>query len=151
MPNYNMPWTKATLSTTVGAAAVECPVASMRRIAVNGLRMGFLTASGDVAIAIQLKRQTTASTATAVVPSPLDDADAACVTVGASNITVEGTVPATPALLAIAFNLRGMLQFDASPGRELIVPATSVFGLILQTPTLAGGTPGGWGDIRFNE
>ena len=151
MPNYNMPWTKATLSTTVGAADVEAPAVDMRRIAVNGLRMGFLTASGDVAIAIQLKRQTTGATGTGVTPAPLDSADAACVTVGNSNITVEGTVPATAALFAVAFNLRGMLQFDAAPGREMIVPATANFGLLLQTPTLSGGTPGGWGDIRFNE
>lgn len=151
MPNYNMPWTKATLSTTIGAADVECPGANMRRIAVNGLRMGFLTASGDVAIEVRLKRQTTAATGTGVVPSPLDAADAACVAVGNSNITVEGTVPATPALFTVAFNLRGMLQFDAAPGRELIIPATANFGLLLQTPTLTGGTPGGAGDIRFNE
>lgn len=148
---YNAPWTKATLSTTVGAADIEAPAAAMRRIAINGLKMGFLTASGDVAIAIQLKRQTTAATGTAVVPSPLDSADAACVAIANSNITVEGTVPATPALFAVAFNLRGMLQFDAAPGRELIIPATANFGIILQTPTLAGGTPGGWGDIRFME
>lgn len=151
MPNYSAPWTKATLSTTVGAADLECPGANMRRIALNGLRMGFLTASGDVAIGIQIKRQTTVATGTGVTPAPLDSADAAAVTIANSAITVEGTVPATPALFAIAFNLRGMLQFDASPGRELIVPATANNGLLLQTPQLNGGTPGGWGDFRFVE
>lgn len=148
---YITPWEKATLSTTVGAASLENPGAAARRFALQGFFIGAETASGDVAIRPQINRTTTASTGTAVTPAPLDQADAAANVAGKSNITVNGTIAGIAALLQRPFNLRGGVNFEAKPGREIIVPATINNGLLLQTPVLAGGTPPGAGELYHTE
>lgn len=148
---YITPWEKAVLSTTVGAASLENPGAAARRFAVQGFFIGAETASGDVAIRPSIFRTTTASTGTGVTPAPLDPADAAANVAGKSNITVEGTTAAVAALLQRPFNLRGGINFEAKPGREILVAATINLGLLLKTTVLAGGTPPGAGEFYHTE
>jgi hypothetical protein len=148
---YITPWEKATLSTTVGAASLENPAAAARRFALQGFFIGIETATGDCAVRPTLIRTTAASTGTAVVPSPLDPADAAANVLGKSNITVNGAAAAVAALLQRPFNMRGGINFEAKPGREIIVAATISIGIELLTTVLAGATPPGSGEFYHTE
>lgn len=148
---YVTPWEKATLSTTVGAASLENPGAAARRFALQGFFIGVETATGDCAVRPSIVRTTSASTGTAVVPAPVDPADAAANVLGKSNITVNGAAAAVAALLQRPFNMRGGINFEAKPGREILVAATVTLGLELLTTVLAGATPPGAGELYHTE
>jgi hypothetical protein len=139
MARYGAPTVKATGSTTVGAASIQAPAASMRRVKVYDVIFGSQSTPGDIAMLFRFIRSTTAHTGSAVTPRPLDPADAAAVTVVNENITVEGTI--ANVLMEVPQNQRATVRWVANPGSELVIPATANNGILVQTPVLAGGTP----------
>jgi formaldehyde-activating enzyme involved in methanogenesis len=148
MGRYSAPTTKGTTSTTVGAAAVEAPAASMRRVKIYDLILGSEATPADNAFKCRLTRTTTASTGTAVTPAPLDPADAAAVTLVKENVTVEGTLGAE--LVEIPLNQRATFRWVAREGSEIVIPATANAGVLLQTPT-AINTPALTATFLFEE
>lgn len=94
----------------------------------------------DCDIVYDVSRQTAAGTATAYTPVPLDPADAAALTVGAVNATVEGTVTANSSVWSKAVNQRNSATWQAAPGSELVFPATNLAGFAMRalSPTYVG-------------
>ena len=76
-------------------------------------------------------------TSTAVTPIPLDPADAATESDAGENHTIEPTYTAGSILLAVGLNQRATFRWVASPGGELVYPATASNGLGVQTPTMS--------------
>jgi hypothetical protein len=76
-----------------------------------------------------------------VTPEPLDQADAAAVSVAGSNFTVNPTLTANLLPLSIPLNQRASFRWVAAPGSEIVIPATANNGILTSTPTLNGGTP----------
>jgi len=80
-----------------------------------------------------LQRFTAAGTATAVTPTPLDPADPAALSSAGENHTAEPTYTAGAILLRFALNQRATFRWVASPGAELVLPATAANGIGLQS------------------
>ena len=67
----------------------------------------------------------------AVVPAPLDAANAACVAdAGQGTYTIATTLTAATELLDMALNLRATFRWVAAPGGEMTIPATDNAGLV---------------------
>ena len=83
----------------------------------------------------RVARITAAGTSTAVVPQPLDPADAATETDAGENHSAEPTYPSAAILLHIPLNQRATFRWVAAPGGELVWPATAANGLGIIAPT----------------
>lgn len=103
-----------------------------RRAWIYDVSAGADGTPADNAIAFILDRQTTTGTGTAVTPRPLDSADGATTIVATVNCTAEPTVTADTDLLEIGGNQRASFRWVASPGGELVVPATNTAGIGLR-------------------
>jgi hypothetical protein len=92
----------------------------------------------DCAIVYDISRLTSAGTATAVVPVPIDNTTSAAGTVGQANFTAEPTVTAASSLYMIALNQRASLRVFFDQG--LRWPATNLNGLVFRalSPTYTG-------------
>ncbi len=135
MAKYSAELQKATTSITVAVGSIEAPAASMRRILIYDLIFGSAASPNDNVFEFELNRSTTASTGSAVTPTPLDITDAACVALAKSNNTVQGTNTASAILLSIALNQRNTIRWVAPPEGKLIIPATANAGICFNTPT----------------
>lgn len=102
---------------------------TLRRAWVYDMTFGADGTPADNAITWKVDRQTSTGTRTAATPAPADAADAAALIVAGVNTTIEPTVTASTQLLEIAANQRATYRWVASPGSELVVPATNVAGL----------------------
>lgn len=71
------------------------------------------------------------TTSTTVTPNALDPGDPASLAVYTTAWSVNPTITANSDLLQIAHNQRGTFRWVASPGGELVIPATSGAGLAL--------------------
>ena len=87
----------------------------------------------DNALNWLLQRYTAAGTATSVTPTAIDPADPAALASAGSNHTVEPTYTAGAILLDIDANQRSTQRWVASPGSELVMPATAANGAGLAT------------------
>ena len=94
----------------------------------------------DCDIVYDVSRQTAAGTVSAMVPLPIDPADAAALTVCGVNATVEGTITANSSVWSKAVNQRNSASWQAAPGGELVWPATNLAGLAMRalSPTYVG-------------
>jgi hypothetical protein len=138
MAKYGAELQKATTSTTVGVGSIEAPAANMRRISLYEMIFGSAAAAADNTFEFEVNRSTTAATGTAVTPEPLDMADAACVALAKSNLTVQGTNTAGKIPLSAPLNQRATFRWLAKEGGELIIPATANAGFHINTPTSTG-------------
>ena|SRR3990167_210746 len=86
----------------------------------------------DNALNWLLQRYTAAGTATSVTPAPLDPADPAATATAGQNHTAEPTYTAGAVLLDISANQRSTQRWVASPGGELVLPATAANGIGVQ-------------------
>ncbi|MCH2220447.1 MAG: hypothetical protein MK097_09015 [Dechloromonas sp.] len=102
---------------------------ALRRIKVDDIFMGVEGTPSDQAMVWDLSRTTAAGTGTSITPNPNDPADGAALTVGLANLTVEPTVTANSGLLPAAVNQRASVRWVATPGKEIVVPATNLAGL----------------------
>jgi hypothetical protein len=94
-------------------------------------------AAADNPFLYVLQRCTALGTSTAVVPQPLDPADAATEADAGENHTVEPTYTAAAYLLEVALNQRATFRWIATEGGRLIYPATAANGIGVATPTSA--------------
>jgi hypothetical protein len=139
-----------TPSAALSAANLNAPAASMKRIKLYDLTLGSEGTPADVANLWSVQRTTTAGTATAITPNPLDPADAACVATASGLTTVQPTITANSTLLAIGLNQKASFRWVAAPGSELVVPAIASNGLTLTTPAV-GSTVSCTATILFQE
>ena len=103
--------------------------ATLRRAWVYDVTFGTDGTPADNTVTYVVNRQTTTGTRTAAVPAPLDSIDTAAGTGAGVVTTIEGTITAATQLLEIATNQRATYRWVASPGGELVVPATNAVGL----------------------
>lgn len=120
----------ATSLGTIGADATR-----PRRGKWYDIMFGSEATPADNAFKYTVQRCTALGTSTAVTPQPLDAADAATEADAGENHTIEPTYTAGAVLLAVGLNQRATFRWVASPGGELVYPATASNGLGVQTPT----------------
>jgi hypothetical protein len=126
-----------TASASASVGTLTAPASSMRRAKIYDFTLGSEAVPADVANLWRLSRCTAPGTNTAVTPSPLDTADAACVTVAGQANSVEPTYTSSGAIVLAdtPLNQKATYRWIASPGGELVIPATASNGFGLLTPT----------------
>ena len=131
MPNYAVQMKR----TGSAAASVGSLIAAAtRRLKLYDLLVGSEATPADNPFTWLIRRCTTVGTATAVTPQALDPADPASICTANENYSAEPTITANSELLDIPLNQRATFRWVASPGGELVVPATANNGLLLSTP-----------------
>lgn len=126
---------KRTASATASVGTITADATRPRRVKWYDLILGSEASAADNPFLYVLQRCTAAGTSTAVVPQPLDPADAATETDAGENHTIEPTYTAAAILLDIALNQRATFRWVAAPGSELVTPATASNGIGIATPT----------------
>lgn len=116
------------LKTVVGLTS-----AATVRPRIYDLIFGTSGTPADNALNWLLQRFTAAGTSSAATPVAIDPADPSALASGGQNHTVEPTYTASAYLLDIDANQRSTQRWVASPGGELILPATAANGAGLQT------------------
>ncbi len=102
------------------------------RPAIYDVIFGCNASPSDNALNWLMQRATANGTNTAVTPTSLDPGDPAATATGEENHTGEPTYTANLILLNISANQRSTQRWVASPGGELISPATANNGMGLQ-------------------
>lgn len=124
-----------TASTTASTGSITADATRPRRFKLYDLLVGSEASPADNPFLWNVQRVTAAGTSTAVVPQPLDPADAATEMDAGENHTIEPTYTAAAILLQIPLNQRATFRWVAAPGGELVAPATASNGLGLITST----------------
>lgn len=91
--------------------------------------VGCAVTPADEATNFVVQRYTAAGTATSVTPQGLDPGDPAALASAGSNHSGEPTYTSAAILLTIPLNQRATFRWVASPGGELVMPATAANGL----------------------
>lgn len=144
--------TQQNLTTTYVGAIIGLTGANSapRRIKIYDLLIGTNGTPADNFIEWDISRVTLASTATSATPQPLDIADATSLTTTTVNSSTFGTITANSNVFYLGANQRASYRWVASPGGELISPATSSAGFQLRARSGAyTGTV--TGTIHFEE
>lgn len=124
-----------TLSTSASIGTISAPGSSMRRIEICELILGVEGTPGDTALKLAGQRTSAAGTSTAVTPSPIDLADAACAAVAGQNHTVEPTYTSNLFMIKEPQNQRSTVRWIENPKEGIIIPATANAGVGFQSPT----------------
>ena len=150
MPLYSVSNTLAGTQQAISAAyktlvSLTAATTGLRRGKISDISLGTNGTPADNAMEYDISRQTAAGTATAATPNPVDPADGVSSTVAALNATAEPTVTATSSVFQIAVNQRATYRWVASPGSELVWPATNLAGLAVRAKSAAyTGTANAW-------
>jgi hypothetical protein len=127
---YSIDGAQAVAGTTASVLGLTSTAAIRPRI--YDLIFGSNATPADNALNWLLQRYTAAGTATAVTPQPLDPADPAATASAGENHTAEPTYTSNAILLNISANQRSTQRWVASPGGELVLPATAANGVGVQ-------------------
>jgi hypothetical protein len=122
-------------SAAASVGSVVADATRPRRGKIYDLIFGSEGTPADNAFQWVVQRVTAAGTSTGVTPQPLDPADAATEADAGENHTIEPTYTASAVLLSISINQRATFRWVASPGGELVYPATASNGFGIKTPT----------------
>ena len=121
----------STTAATAGIMKVDNPAAStMAAAKIYEWSVGPAANSADETYGVEMKRQSTAGTWTAVTPSPLDAKAGASVTTAGRASTAAGS--AGVVLGTWGYHLRGGYRWVSIPGGELVVPLVFSNGIILE-------------------
>jgi hypothetical protein len=156
MAVYSISGQQATLTSSAKSwATLACAGTNMRRFKVFDINVsqGAAPASTDTNIEFDLVRWTgSAATGTAYVCPANDPADAASVTTGLVNITVEPTSKAAVFPFQIFLNQRAPYRWQTylGSGAEIVMPATASIGCAFETFS-AGYTGQAGGTAYYQE
>jgi hypothetical protein len=142
---------QAITSTYKSLTEATALTATPRRVKIFDVTFGTLGTPADQTYEFDISRATTIGTGTAAVPVPLDPADAAALTVGTVNHTVEPTVTATSSVFYLGINQRASYRWVAAPGSELVSPATALNGFVMRARSASGGTATATAAFLFQE
>jgi hypothetical protein len=119
-----------TLTGTPGDTALSLVgiTATLRRSYTYELLMGNEGAPADNVLNWVVQRVTAEGTATGVVPTRLDLADAESDMNVGENHTAEPTYTSTEEILEFPLNTRGTFRWVAAPGSEIVTPSTNEAG-----------------------
>ena len=137
MANYALDFHR-TASTSLSVGSVTADSTRPRRGRIYDVIVGSEAAPADNAFLWRFGRITAAGTSTAVVPQPLDPADAATEMDAGENHTVEATYASAQNLLDIPLYQRATFRWVATEGGGLVFPATAANGFGVATPTASG-------------
>jgi len=140
MANYVVEMNR-TGSTSQSVGSWVADATRPRRLKFHDITFGSEATPADAAILYKAQRCTTAGTVTSVTPAPADPADAATESDAGENASAEPTYTSGLIMLSEAVNQRATFRWVATPGREIVTPATASNGLGFQTPTISTGTP----------
>jgi hypothetical protein len=113
---------------------------------------GTLGTPADQSYEWDISRCTTLGTGGSTpVAAQLDPSDTASSTVVTADPTAEGTYTAATSQFYLATNQRASYRWVASPGSELVWPATNLNGFGLRTRSVSGGTATASGQFLFIE
>lgn len=132
---------KRTLNTSATVGNVIADATRPRRGYLFYWSIGSESTPADNNIEFQMKRCTTAGTATAVTPTMIDPADVLTEADVGQSHTVEPTYTANSDVFREAFNQKYGAKWYAPPGGEIVYPATASNGLGVLTPVCSSGTP----------
>ena len=149
MSNYAATGQLAAVSTAY-KTALRVTGGTGGRTRLFDLLIGASGTPADNALTWTLMRHTAAPTDTAVTPTPLDPADVAARAAAGENASAEGTVTAGSELLELPINQRASYRWVASPGGELVIPATASNGISGRVKSAAY-TGAAEATIQFNE
>jgi hypothetical protein len=144
--------TQQNMTTTyVGAViGLTCPSAAPRRFKIYDVLIGTNGTPADNFIEWDISRVTASSTTTVVTPMPLDQADAASLTVATVNSSTHGTITGNSNVFYVGVNQRASYRWVAAPGGELVAPATSSNGFQLRTRS-GGYTGTATGTLHYQD
>lgn len=114
------------------------------------LLIGASGTPADNALVWALMRLTVAGTDTSLTPTPLDPADVAARATAGENASAEATFTAGSELLELPINQRASYRWVASPGGELVIPATAAAGIGARAKSAAY-TGAAEATIQFSE
>jgi hypothetical protein len=149
----NLGGTAQAITTTYKSIVSVLGAASApRRTKIYEMMLGTVGTPADLSYEWDISAQTADDgTKTNVTPNPLDQADAACVSLSRANFSVEGTVTAISARWYESVNQRASYRWIASPGSELVTPATANTGLLSRARSVSGGTAAVACSLYFEE
>lgn len=104
----------------------------------------------DIATEFNINRGTVSGTGTALDEVPLDPANPAALLSGKGGTFTGQTKTANTSMMEVALNQRATFRWVASPGSELIVPATADNWVGLES-IASGGTPNINATLYWNE
>jgi hypothetical protein len=142
---------QAITSTYKSLTEATALTATPRRIKIYDVTFGTIGTPADQTYEFDISRATTIGTGTAGTPVALDPADAAALTVGTLNHTVEPTVTATSSVFYLGMNQRASYRWVAAPGSELVSPATALNGFTIRARSVSGGTATCTAGLLFQE
>jgi hypothetical protein len=126
MPRFHVAGNKGTTSVRTIINA-RCDGTTLGRGRVYDYMVGSITTPADSAFDHELFRTSTAGTASANTPSPLDVADTAAIFDASDTYTVDPTIGVN--LMRVPLNQRATYRWVAAPGGELVWPATAANGI----------------------
>ena len=147
MANYAAQFNR-TASATLALGAVVANATTPRRGGLYDYKLGSEAAAADNNYLYTIDRVSGVPAGTGITLPPLDPADAAALASGIEALSGNGTVGLN--VDAIPLNQRATFRSAASPGGQIIWPATAGNGLLVQTPT-AGGLVAITGMWHFEE
>jgi hypothetical protein len=151
MAKFSAAMTRATSSTTLAMGSFTAATSNMRRAKIYDLMFGCGGSPADNNIVWTVTRCTTAGTAGSnVTPGALDAADTLASTIVIGQNHSGDPTGSGASHLTIALNQRATFRWVASPGGELIIPATASNGFKINTPT-ATNTPQVDATVHFDE
>lgn len=124
-----------TASATLSVGSIIADATRPKRMKLYEFNVGSEATPADNPFLWVFQRCTTAGTSTAVVPQPLDPADAATEQDAGENYTIEPTYTAVAFMMQLPLNQRATFRWVAAPGGEFVTPATASNGIGISTPT----------------
>ncbi len=121
-------------STSASTGSITADATRPRRFKVFDAIFGSEASPADNPFLWRVARVTAAGTSTGVTPQPLDPADAATEMDAGENHSIEPTYTAGQILLHVPLNQRATFRWVASPGKELVAPATASNGVGIISP-----------------
>jgi hypothetical protein len=136
---------------TAGLLKIDNPSANdLTAAAIRAFSIGPAAAAEDSNYTVQLKRQTTAGTWTAVTASPVDADLSASITTAGRLSTAAGSASTVITLGGFGFNQRSGIRIMFDPGGEPVLADTASNGIILEY-TFVQGTAVNNAMIEFME
>lgn len=151
MAKYYAKFSRPVLSTVASVGELRANTASPTRLKIYELNFGINTnPPANNVYSWQLQRITTAGTSTAITPQARDPADAASNAVAGANETIEPTYTANAIQYYQDLNQQMSWKWTAKDGDEIVVPAITLNGLGILTPTAPVGNSGNM-TISYNQ
>ena len=128
MANYS---TRGSMALIAADTVLSVIASTTVRPKIYHIMLSSSSAPNDYSAEFFLQLFSADGTGTAVTPQPLDFGERPAVATSKHTYTAEPTLTANAILLQVAHNLRATVQWQCTPGREIVIPALAGDGLAL--------------------